>query len=47
MAEDPSPGKGEGAIDISRKLYVFHAVTDLLIVADLAIAANAAVPRRA
>ena len=34
-------------LDLSRKLYVFHAVTDLLIVADLAIAANAAVPRRA
>jgi hypothetical protein len=34
-------------IDLSRKLYVFHAITDLLIVVDLALAVDTAVRRHA
>jgi hypothetical protein len=33
-------------IDLSRKLYVFHAITDLLIAVDLALAGRAVAARR-
>jgi hypothetical protein len=32
-------------IDLSRKLYVFHAITDLMIVLDLALAGRAVAAR--